>query len=120
MSRKNALKCMELLKKDEDLQEKVKGAMEAYTGEKTDAKTVFNVVLAPIAKEIGYECTFEDIEALANSSGDEELTEDEVAMVAGGKAVCVLIGAGTGTSNSDDHGTGECKIIGMGWGAWDD
>ena len=117
MSQKNALKCMELLKKDEDLQEKVKGAMEAYTGEKTDAKTVFNVVLAPIAKEIGYECTFEDIEALANSSGDEELTEDEVAMVAGGKnvGVCVLIGASDGKV---DDGMVICKYvgIGVGWG----
>ena len=85
MSQENAKKCMELMKTDCELQKKVKAAMDAYTGDKTDAKTVFDNVLAPISKEIGYECSYEDVESLVQPSGDEELSEDEVAMVAGGK-----------------------------------
>ena len=84
MSQENAKKFMELLKRDEELQKKVKEATEAYTGDKTDEKAVFDAVLAPIAKEAGYEFSFEDAEELAKTSGDDELSEDEAAAAAGG------------------------------------
>ena len=114
MSQENAKKCMELMKTDEDLQKRVKDAMDAYTGDKTDAKTVFDTVLAPISKEIGYECSWEDVEALVKLSGNEELSEDEVSMVAGGKGggMCMVIGAGT------DNPFKYCYGVGIGAGLW--
>ena len=123
MSQQNAMKCMELMKTDVELQKKVKAAMDAYTGEKTDAKTVFDEVLAPIAKEIGYECSYEDVEALARPSGDEELSEDEVAMVAGGGkgagggnvGFCIVLGFGEGDTSGN---YAKCDYVGIGLGEW--
>ncbi len=84
MSQENAKKFMELLKRDEELQKKMKAATESFTGDKTDEKAVFDAVFAPVAREAGYEVSFEDMEELAKASGDDELSEDEAAAAAGG------------------------------------
>ena len=137
MSQENAKKFMELLKRDEELQKKVKEATEAYTGDKTDEKAVFDAVLAPIAKEAGYEFSFEDAEELAKTSGDDELSEDEAAAAAGGVLNFNLcFGIGITMNNDNGHPSNEtivdagcdavlggataCKIIGVSFGrTWD-
>ncbi len=122
MSQENAKKFMELLNTDKELQQKVKTATEAYTGDKTDEKEVFDTVLAPIAKESGHEFTFEDVEELAKAAQDDELSENEVAAAAGGgkPSFCIAIGfngvwedVGTG-----DFGCGACYGVGVGFGWW--
>ena len=129
MAQENVKKFMELLKRDEELQKKVKEATEAYTGEKTDEKAVFDAVLAPIAKEAGYEFSFEDAEELAKTSGDDELSEDEAAAAAGGgwrNNACFIIGFTVDTDswevvdetivgNCIYMGAGACRGIGVGF-----
>ncbi len=86
MAKENAKKFMELLSKDEELQKQVKTATENYLGgiEKADGKALFEAVILPIAKEAGYEFSFEDAEELAKVAQDDELSEEEVAAAAGG------------------------------------
>ena len=129
MAQENVKKFMELLKRDEELQKKVKEATEAYTGDKTDEKAVFDAVLAPIAKEAGYEFSFEDAEELAKTSGDDELSEDEAAAAAGGgwrNNACFIIGFTVDTDSWEIvnetivgdciyFGAGACKGIGVGF-----
>jgi len=113
----------ELLKTDTTFQEKLKAAMENYTGEQTDEE-VFDGVLIPIAKEYGISASFEEFkEYVANiSTEDRELSEDEVNQVAGGTkgigfgtTACLGIGVGLGGSYSDD--TSVCAVVGIGSGA---
>ncbi len=84
MSQENAKIFMELLNRDEELQIKVKAAAESYTGDKTDEKALFEAVILPIAKEAGYEFSYEDAEELAKAAQDDELSEEDVAVAAGG------------------------------------
>ena len=84
MAQENVKKFMELLNRDEELQKKMKAATENFAGDKTDEKAVFDAVFAPVAREAGYEVSFEDMEELAKASGDDELSEDEAAAAAGG------------------------------------
>ena len=85
MTQENAKKFMELLNRDEELQKKMKAAMESFAGDKSDEKALFDAVVAPLAREAGYEFTFEDMNELANASGEGELSDDEVAAAAGGE-----------------------------------
>ena len=137
MSQENVKKFMELLSKDEELQKKVKEATESYTGDKTNEKAVFEAVILPIAKEAGYEFSFEDAEELAKAAQDDELSEDEVAAAAGGVLnfnLCFGIGItmNNDTGNPSNEtivetgcdavlgGATACKIIGVGFGrTWD-
>ena len=118
MAQENVKKFMELLKRDEELQKKVKEATEAYTGDKTDEKAVFDAVLAPIAKEAGYEFSFEDAEELAKTSGDDELSDDEAAAVAGGgwrSNACFVVGFTVDTDSwevVDEKMVGKCIYSG--------
>ena len=85
MAQENAKKFMELLNSDEELQKKMKAAKEAYTGDKSDEKAVFDAVLAPIIKEEGFEFTLEDMNELAHEFGAGELSDDDAAAAAGGE-----------------------------------
>jgi len=113
----------ELMKNDVAFQEKLKTAMESYTGEQT-AEAIFEDVLVPLAKEYGISASFEEFkEYVASvSNGDRELSENEVNQVAGGKTGgfgivgCAMIGVGLGGGGGD--GTyGGCIAIGGGVGA---
>ena len=120
MVKEDAKKFMELLNTDEELQHKVKAATETYAGDKADEKAVFEGILAPIAKEAGYEFTFADAEELAKSSEDGELSDDELAAVAGGGGgFCYIVGFSSLHSECcDDYGSGLCSGIGIGVGIW--
>ena len=119
MVKEDAKKFMELLNTDEELQHKVKAATETYAGDKADEKAVFEGILAPIAKEAGYEFTFADAEELAKSSEDVELSDDDLGAVAGGAGGCFLLGFSSLHSECcDDYGSGLCSGIGIGVGIW--
>ena len=121
MAQEKAKKFIEILNKDEELQKKVKAATEAYTGDKTDEKAVFDAVLAPVAKEAGYDFSFEDMIELAKSSGEGEISDDEAAAVAGGKAGCFIFGSAYDDPSVGvgDDGLGACSsFLGIGFGVW--
>ena len=105
MAQETAKKFMDQLAGDKALQEKLAAAAAAFAGDKSDEKAVFEAVLAPIAKEAGFEFSYEDTVAAANASG--ELSDDELDQVAGG-AKCFVIGFG-----NSDYKT-MCKGVGVG------
>lgn len=86
---------------DENLIEKLKAAKE------------YDEVLA-LAEEIGMELTQADIEPVPES---DELAENELNTVSGGKAtgycICALAGGGGGKENGDTYG---CACVGYGQG----
>ena len=113
MAQENARKFLELMRSNEELQQKVNAATEAYIGDKMDEKALFEAVIAPVAKEAGLDFGFDDMKAFA----DEELTEEELTEAAGGLAVCSTLGVGTGkSSKASKGGIGICKYVGIGWG----
>ena len=112
----------ELMKTDEQFQEKLKTAMKNYTGEQTE-EAIFNNVLIPVAAEYGITATFEECKEYAESFSSEELGEDEMRQIAGGKiegvgagyVTCRVVGLGGGI-NGTSEGGGICVILGGGWG----
>lgn len=118
MAQENAKRFMELMRTDEEIRKKVKTATEAYIGDKLDEKALFETVIAPVAREAGLEFTFEEVVEFAQKPGNDELAEDELAVVAGGKGnACVIIGGGHGKGAGED-GAGACEYVGVGWGFW--
>ncbi len=110
---------MELINKDEELQKKVKAAAEFYTGDKADEKAVFEAVLAPVAKDKGYDFTYEELAELAKRVSDSELSEEELTMAAGGNGCCMIFGLGYNKGKGSD-GAGYCAGgLGFGWGYWE-
>ena len=105
MAQETAKKFMDQLAGDKALQEKLAAALNAFAGNKSDEKAVFETVLAPIAKEAGFDFSYEDMLAASNASG--ELSDDELDQVAGG-AHCFGLGFG----KSDDATC--CNVIGAG------
>ena len=60
MAQETAKKFMEQLAGDKALQEKLAAALNAFAGNKSDEKAVIEAVLAPIAKEAGFDFSYED------------------------------------------------------------
>jgi len=107
----------ELLKTDAAFQEKLKAAVESYTGEKTE-EAVFEAVLVPLAKEYGITASFEEYKEYVSgiSNDDRELSEDEINQVAGGSkgaglgfSLCYGWGLGIGSADGS-------KCLGVGAG----
>ena len=84
MSKENAQSFMKMIGEGGELQDKVKAAVEGYTGNKTDPKEVFDNVLAPIAKEKGFDVSFDDAKEFLGIAGDGELSADALKNFAGG------------------------------------
>ena len=78
----NVEKFEELLRSDEELQAKLRDASEAFGGDKTDERAVFEAVVAPLAAEAGLPFTFE--EGKEFTAEGVELTDEELDAVAGG------------------------------------
>ena len=100
------------------LRDKVKSGLDGYSGDKNDEKAVLEAVLAPVAKEAGFDFTYEDMAKLAASSGDDELSEEELTAAVGGWAFCIGIGFGKGITTVEDTDKGYvmCSVIGYGVG----
>ena len=107
-------KFRKLLLTDEDFRSKLKDAMEAYTGEKTE-EAVFQNVVIPFAASYGITATYDEFKDYLEhlNSEDTEMDKDEIAQVAGGKhyglgtELCYYIGMGVG-------GTSDGVCIGIG------
>ena len=112
----NAKKFEELLRSDEALQEKLRAATEAYAGDASDERAVFEAVVAPLADEAGLPFTYE--EAQETASGSEELSLDDLDAAAGGTTGgCFIVGFGDGAkgcTGGEHSGGTACEVVGVG------
>lgn len=132
MAGEDLKKFREMLLTDTDFQEKFRKAAESYTGE-PEEKAIFDSLLNPLAQEYGLSASYEEFHEYIESfvgGIDGELSEDELAQVAGGKdggglawlkCIALGVGAGGGGAMSDApggyyFGTGLCLGIGAGIG----
>ena len=121
MAKSDLIKFRELLSSDEGFQEKFRKAAESYTGEQNE-KAVFDNLLLPLGEEYGLSASYEEfseyMSAFSGGSG-VELSEDELAQVAGGKGSGVFLcgGIGVGLGLTDDHVKDYCVVGGVGLGA---
>ena len=118
MAQENVLKFEQLLQGDEALQAELAKAAEAYAGDKSDERAVFDAVVAPIADQAGLPHTFDDVVAVNDS---RVLDDAELDAVAGGWSVCLTLGvssdvSATCASNVEGHA---CAYVGVGWFAGD-
>lgn len=133
MAREDLLKYRDLLLNDSDFQKKFLAAAEKYDGDR-DEKAVFDKVVLPLGKEYGLSATYEEFKEYTDtfaSKASAELSEDELAQVAGGKGgglgigKCMLFGAGIGGGGAVEKsqygytpGFGLCLGIGAGVGKY--
>lgn len=80
MSMESAKNFMAEISKGGVLQDKINAALESYTGDSSDKKARFEAVVIPIAKEAGFDISWEEIEG----SADGELSADALKSFAGG------------------------------------
>ena len=110
-------KFRKLLLTDEDFRNKLKAAVESYTGEKTE-EAVFNNVVVPFAAQYDITATYDEFKAYLEhlAAEDTEMNKDEVSQVAGGSKdrifglggdICAYIGAGIEMSS-----TAGCFLVG--------
>jgi len=117
MSKENVKLFYEAMAKDKSLQEKAKTISKKYEGQKSDdmqTDEIYQRDLIPLAKEAGYEFTLDELKEYsmeANKPTMREVSEEELAGVAGGNCVCFLGGGGTLFGN-----TCACVIGGGGSG----
>jgi len=109
---------IELIKNDESIKIKLEEAGKNYEGEQTE-EAAFNSIVVPIAKEAGYDISFDDMK-----QSIQEIDLDEMGQVSGGAKeepagglgaiLCVGLGIGGGIA-AGPGGGGGCLIIGGGW-----
>ena len=110
----NVEKFEELLRSDETLQAKLRNATEAFAGNKSDGREVFDAVIAPLAAEAGIPFTYDEGRAFATK--DAELSDEELDAVAGGG--CFLAGYNSEPSANAcwdyEFGANACDSLGVG------
>jgi hypothetical protein len=117
MSKENVKRFYEALVKDAGLQEKFKAVSRKYEGQKPDvaqAETIYQKELVPLAREAGYVFTLAELKgyvAAARKPAMREISEEEMAGVAGGNCACLVGGGG----KLDGH-TCACVVGGGGMG----
>ena len=90
MAVENAKRFLEKISEDEVLRNKLAERTEAYQGDLRDEKAVFDAVTGPLAKEAGFDISYEDMLNLADNKNNKKgklgkkLSDDELLMVAGG------------------------------------
>ena len=113
----------ELLKTDEVFQKKLADAAQAYKGEMTQ-EAIFNNVLVPFASEYGITATFDELnDYLEGLVNNQEMDENELKQVAGGKnpsdaygagmTYCVYAGIGLGATGDKQGDVGACVGFGV-------
>jgi predicted ribosomally synthesized peptide with nif11-like leader len=114
MSKENVKKFYEALAEDKALQAKSIAIGKKYEGQKLDeaqSNLIYQEELVPLAKDAGYDFTLAELKeygAADKESGMREVSEEELAAVAGGSpCACVLIGGGNFGGN---------QMICGGWG----
>ena len=116
-------KFRELLLTDEEFQQKLQAAGEAYDGDQNE-EAVFNNVLVPLAAQYGITATFDEFKTYMEDFSSAEMSVEEMEQVAGGIAkfnggglggeACKAIGIGAGAVGTTAGG-GACAFVGLGW-----
>ena len=110
----NVEKFEELLRTDEALQAKLRAAGEAYEGDWSDERAVFDAVIAPLAEEEGVPFSFDEVSEYVQAGA--ELSDEDLDAVAGGKHGCLIVGTGgTGACSTEYAGAIACKVVGAGF-----
>ena len=78
----NAKRFQRLVTEDPELRAKIQDAAAAFAGNKTDDQSVFDEIIAPIAREVGIELTFAEARRAAIES--RALTDEDLELVVGG------------------------------------
>ncbi len=116
MSKENVMKFEERVAKERELQEKLEAAANAYEGDKSDERAVFEAVIAPVTKEAGLEFTFEEAAEVKKESMDGEIDLSDMKAVAGGAVggFCIMVGGGKGEGGCFIGGCSksECECLG--------
>ena len=111
----NIQKFIDTIQSDEALQEKLTAAGKVYDGDQT-AEAVFDKLIAPVAKDAGYNFNWDDFKEYINNE-TKKLDLDEMEMVAGGDGPDMLAAGG---NNKDENGGGvgatACAGVGIGVG----
>ncbi len=120
MSKENVKLFYEALAKDPAMQEKSKAIAQRHQGQKLDPAQldmIFQQELMPLAKGAGYDFTLDELKEYARETGKigpREVSEEELAAVAGGATcACAIYGQGYGT---DGDVTCVCPAAGGGKG----
>ena len=112
MANENVKKFEELLRSDEALQKKLAEAAKAFNGDKTDEKAVFEATFAKLAEEAGLPLSYGDVRDYAAAEG--ELSDEDLADVAGGRGFCFIIGGSSETEvQCDNVGGYACAYVGI-------
>ena len=120
MSNADLIKFRDLLTSGAEFQDKFRKAVENYKGPQ-DEKAVFDNLLLPLAQERGLSATYEEFKVYTDSfkETDGELSERELAQVAGGKdsgyGFCIGVGAGD-MFGDKEKGVGAritCQAVGL-------
>lgn len=118
MSTENVQKFYEAVASDEGLRLKLTELSQSHGKEEMNASKVESLLekeILPLAAQMGWEFSLADLqryaEELQPSQLQEDLSEDELAAVSGGKGICLLIG-----DNYHDGNPGDCGCIVVGHG----
>lgn len=118
MSKENVKLFYEALSKDAALQEKSKAIAKKHEGQKLEQAQldrIYQQELIPLAKGAGYDFTLDELKEYAREIGKigpREVSEEELAAVAGGADYCACAFYGQGYG-----GSCQCAIGGYGDGS---
>ncbi|MDO4537262.1 MAG: hypothetical protein Q4B54_03795 [Coriobacteriales bacterium] len=103
---------LETLQTDVTLQEKIKTATDAYTGEYT-MEAMFQNIVAPVAVAAGYDVGWEDVVRYAPGNDEsQDLEPDELELVAGSCDGRMDIGYDSADEDEDDGYLGGAVCVG--------
>jgi predicted ribosomally synthesized peptide with nif11-like leader len=127
MSVEDVKRFYDALAKDESLQGKFKALVKKHEGQKpneAECDALFENEFLPFAKEVGYDFTLEELKEYGQGIKpvSHQLSEDELATVAGGRTFCILWGASddliscscAGYGHGIDHGQWCVCVLGGG------
>ena len=104
MAKENVKKFLEELSTNKELQEKFMEAQKGYKAEGKGEEEIFEDIVLPIAKEVGYDFTISEYRAIQRDvMAEKGISEEELENVSGG-GFCFLIGFG--------NYAGFCALIG--------
>ena len=117
MKNENAVKFKEILLTDKSAQEKLRELAMAYTGDKKDTEAFMTATIGKLAEELNLPFTYEEGLEVFTDANDEQLSEEEIKAVAGGKGTCFVIG-GTDKpeiDGNDSFSAHACAYVGIGF-----
>ena len=118
MAKENVKKFLEELSTNKELQEKLMAAQKGYEAEGKGEEEIFEDIVLPIAKEVGYDFTISEYRAIQRDvMAEKGISEEELENVSGGGdlALCLVFGLATEGGKLGDA-AGACLNSGVGTG----